>query len=131
VTATCEADTATFTATAALTLPLTLRQTQALPRYVQSMTFGPRFRDWIYIYGPPGTTLSDATFNGDEVSVLHRDVDDLGRPVVAFEAWFDPGDSVDVTATFVGADGDYGPLAVQTNPMVNGKKPAVTDDCSK
>jgi len=131
VTATCDADTATFTATAALTLPLTLRQTQALPRYVQSMTFGPRFRDWIYIYGPPGTTLSDATFNGDEVSVLHRDVDDLGRPVVAFEAWFDPGDSVDVTATFVGADGDYGPLAVQTNPMVNGKKPAVTDDCSK
>lgn len=129
-TATCEADTATFTATASLTLPLTQRQAEALPRYVQSMTFGARFRDTIYIYGPPGTTLSDATFNGDEVSVTHRDIDDLGRPVVAFEAWFDPGDSIDVTATFVGSDGDYGPLAVRTNPMVRGEKPVVTDGCA-
>ncbi|APH45796.1 hypothetical protein BMW26_13155 [Microbacterium sp. 1.5R] len=129
-TATCEADTATFTATASLGLPLTQRQAEALPRYVQSMTFGARFRDTIYVYGPPGTTLSDATFNGDEVSIAHRDIDDLGRPVVAFEAWFDPGDSVDVTATFVGPSGDYGPLAVRTNPMVNGTKPVVTDDCA-
>ncbi|WP_447647988.1 DUF4012 domain-containing protein [Microbacterium forte] len=129
-TAVCEADAATFTATASLTLPLTQRQAEALPRYVQSMTFGARFRDWIFIYGPPGTTLSDATFNGDEVSVMHRDIDDLGRPVVAFEAWFDPGDSVDVTATFVGGDDDYGPLEVRTNPMVRGEKPVVTDGCS-
>lgn len=129
-TAVCEADAATFTATASLTLPLTQRQAEALPRYVQSMTFGARFRDWIFIYGPPGTTLSDATFNGDEVSVLHRDVDDLGRPVVAFEAWFDPGDSVDVAATFVGGDGDYGPLELRTNPMVRGAKPVVTDGCA-
>lgn len=130
VTATCDADTATFTATASLALPLTQRQAEALPRYVQSMTFGARFRDTIYIYGPPGTTLSDATFNGDEVSVTHRDVDDLGRPVVAFEAWFDPGDAIDVSATFVGSGGDYGPLAVRTNPMVKGEKPVVTDDCA-
>ncbi|WP_295102465.1 DUF4012 domain-containing protein [uncultured Microbacterium sp.] len=129
-TAICEAGNTTFTATGSLTLPLTQRQAEALPRYVQSMTFGARFRDWIFIYGPPGTTLSDATFNGDEVSVMHRDIDDLGRPVVAFEAWFDPGDSIDVTATFVGSDGDYGPLAVQTNPMVRGEKPVVTDDCT-
>lgn len=129
-TAVCEADAATFTATASLTLPLTQRQAEALPRYVQSMTFGARFRDWIFIYGPPGTTLSDATFNGDEVSVMHRDIDDLGRPVVAFEAWFDPGDSVDVAATFVGGAGDYGPLEVRTNPMVRGAKPVVTDGCS-
>lgn len=128
-TAVCEADAATFTATASLTLPLTQRQAEALPRYVQSMTFGARFRDWIFIYGPPGTTLSDATFNGDEVSVIHRDIDDLGRPVVAFEAWFDPGDSVDVTATFVGSDDEYGPLEVRTNPMVRGAKPVVTDGC--
>lgn len=128
-TAVCEAGTATFTATGSLTLPLTQRQAEALPRYVQSMTFGARFRDWIFIYGPPGTTLSDATFNGDEVSVIHRDIDDLGRPVVAFEAWFDPGDSVDVAATFVGSDSDYGPLEVRTNPMVRGEKPVVTDGC--
>lgn len=128
-TAVCEADGATFTATAALTLPLTQRQAKALPRYVQSMEYETRFRDSIYVYGPPGTTLSDATFNGDEVTITHRDIDDLGRPVVAFEAWFDPGDSVDVTATFVGPDGDYGPLKVQTNPMVRGAKPVVTDGC--
>ncbi|WP_311258795.1 DUF4012 domain-containing protein [Microbacterium sp. WCS2018Hpa-9] len=129
-TAVCEADTRTFTATASLTLPLTQRQAEALPRYVQSMEYGTRFRDSIYIYGPPGTTLADATFNGDEVTITHRDIDDLGRPVVSFEAWFDPGDSVDVTATFVGSDGDYGPLAVQTNPMVRGEKPVVTDGCA-
>lgn len=127
--AVCEGDTATYTVTGALTLPLTQRQAEALPRYVQSMTFGARFRDWIYVYGPPGTTLADATFNGDEVSVMHRDVDDLGRPVVAFEAWFDPSDSVDVTATFVGPSGDNGPLQVLTNPMVNGAKPVVEDGC--
>ncbi|WP_312168302.1 DUF4012 domain-containing protein [Microbacterium sp.] len=128
--ATCEAGNATFTANASLTLPLTQRQAEALPRYVQSMTFGARFRDTIFVYGPPGTTLSEANFTGDEVSVTHSGIDDLGRPVVAFEAWFDPGDSVSVTATFVGSDGDYGPLMLQTNPMVRGAKPTVTDGCS-
>lgn len=129
-TAVCEADVATFTVDASLSLPLTQQQANALPRYVQSMTFGARFRDWIYIYGPPGTTLSDAAFNGDEVSVMHRDVDDLGRPVVAFEAWFDPSDEISVTATFTGQGSDFGPLEVQTNPMINGAKPSVTDGCN-
>ena len=127
-TAVCEADTATFTVDASLTLPLTQQQTEALPRYVQS-GFGARFRDWIFIYGPPGTTLTDATFEGQEVSVLHRDIDDLGRPVVAFEAWFDPTDSVSVRATFTGQGSDFGPLELQTNPMINMAKPAVEDGC--
>lgn len=126
--AVCEAGVATFTVDASLSLPLTQQQAEALPRYVQSMTFGARFRDWIYVYGPPGTTLSDATFAGQEVSVMHRDIDDLGRPVVAFEAWFDPGDEVSVTATFTGEGSDFGPLEIQTNPMVNGAKPKIVDD---
>lgn len=130
-TAVCEADTATFTVDASLSLPLTQQQAEALPRYVQSMTFGARFRDWIFVYGPPGTTLTDATFAGEEVSVLHRDIDDLGRPVVAFEAWFDPGDEISVTATFTGQGSDFGPLEVQTNPMINGAKPAITDGCGR
>ncbi|MGL3151799.1 DUF4012 domain-containing protein [Microbacterium sp. A82] len=129
-TAVCEADVATFTVDASLSLPLTQQQAEALPRYVQSMTFGARFRDWIYIYGPPGTTLTDATFAGEEVSVMHRDIDDLGRPVVAFEAWFDPGDEVSVTATFAGEGNDFGPLEIQTNPMINGAKPSITDGCN-
>ncbi len=129
--AVCEAGKTTYTASASLSLPLSQQQAEALPRYVQSMTFGARFRDWIYIYGPPGTTLATADFNGDEISVMHKDIDDLGRPVVAFEAWFDPGDTVEVTASFVGPEGERGPLQVQTNPMVNGAKPAVTDSCGQ
>lgn len=128
-TAVCEAGTATFTVDASLSLPLTQQQAEALPRYVQSKDFGARFRDWIFVYGPPGTTLSDATFAGDEVSVLHRDIDDLGRPVVAFEAWFDPSDEISVTATFTGQGDDFGPLELQTNPMINGAKPSITDGC--
>lgn len=128
-TSVCEAGTATYTVGASLTLPLTQQQAEALPRYVQSMTFGAHFRDWIYIYGPPGTTLADATFAGERVSVMHRDIDDLGRPVVAFEAWYDPSDEVSVTATFTGESGDHGPLKIQTNPMVNGEKPKVDDGC--
>lgn len=127
--AVCEADAATFTVDASLSLPLSQQQAEALPRYVQSMEFGARFRDWIFIYGPPGTTLTDATFSGQEVSVMHRDIDDLGRPVVAFEAWFDPSDEVTVTATFTGEGSDFGPLKILTNPMVNGAKPKVTDGC--
>lgn len=130
VTAVCEAGNTTFTVNAGLSLPLTQQQAEALPRYVQSMTFGARFRDWIFVYGPPGTTLTDATVAGDEVTVMHRDIDDLGRPVVAFEAWFDPSDEVSIQATFVGEGSDFGPLELRTNPMINGAKPEITNGCA-
>lgn len=126
--AACSADGATFTVNAALSLPITQDQAEDLPRYVQSMTFGTTFRDWIFIYGPPGTTFKDATMNGEGVSVLHQGIDDLGRPVVAFEAWFNPGSQVDMTATFTGT-GNFGPLTVQTNPMIHAAAPTITDTC--
>ena len=126
--AVCEAGTGTFTVNAGLSLPLTQEETEALPRYVQSMTFGTTFRDWIYIYGPPGTTVSNVAVNGERVDVLQQGIDDLGRPTVRFEAWFEAGDQVDVTASFTGA-GDFGPLAVQTNPMIHPTVPAITDSC--
>lgn len=126
--AVCEADNTTFTVNAALSLPLTQDQVEGLPRYVQSMTFGTSFRDWIFVYGPPGTTLQGASVNGEGVSVLHQGIDDLGRPVVAFEAWFGAGTQADMTATFSG-QGEFGPLAVQTNPMIHSSAPAVTDTC--
>lgn len=126
--AVCEADSATFTVNAAITLPLSQDQVEDLPRYVQSMLYGTTFRDWIYIYGPPGTTVSNVAVNGERVSVTQQGIDDLGRPVAAFEAWFEAGDQVDVTASFTGA-GDFGPLAVQTNPMIHPPVPAITDGC--
>ncbi|MGM7672121.1 DUF4012 domain-containing protein [Microbacterium sp. A93] len=127
--AVCEADNATFRVDASISLPISQQQADDLPRYVQSMTYGTTFRDWIFVYGPPGTTLVDATVNGEKASVMARDIDDLGRPVVGFEAWFDPGQQVSVNATFTG-QGEFGPLAVQTNPMIRGAAPVVTDGCA-
>lgn len=125
----CEADSTTFTVNAALALPITQDEAEALPRYVQSMTFGTTFRDWIYIYGPPGTTLSNIAVNGERVDILSQGVDDLGRPTARFEAWFEPGQRVDVTAAFTGT-GSFGPAAVQTNPMINTVEPGITDSCN-
>ncbi|ALX65605.1 DUF4012 domain-containing protein [Microbacterium sp. XT11] len=126
--AACTADGATFTVKASLSLPITQEQAKALPRYVQSMTFGTRFRDWIFIYGPPGTALKDVAMNGEDIRVIHSDIDDLGRPVAAFEAWFDPGTQLDVSASFTGT-GSFGPLTVQTNPMIHSAEPVITDAC--
>lgn len=126
--AVCEAGTTTFTVNAGLNLPITQADAEALPRYVQSMTFFTTFRDWIYVYGPPGTTVSNVAVNGERVDVLQQGIDDLGRPTVRFEAWFEAGDQVDVTASFTG-EGDFGPLAVQTNPMIHPIVPTITDSC--
>lgn len=126
--ASCAADSATFTVNAGITLPLTQDQVEDLPRYIQSMLYGTTFRDSIMIYGPPGTTVSNVAVNGERVSVTQQGIDDLGRPVAAFEAWFEAGQQVDVTASFTGA-GEFGPLAVQTNPMIHPPVPAVTDNC--
>lgn len=128
VDAVCEGDVRTFTVNAALALPITQEEAEALPRYIQSMTFGTTFRDWIYIYGPPGTTISNIAVNGERIDILSQGIDDLGRPTARFEAWFEPGQRVDVTAAFTGT-GQFGPVAVQTNPMINAMKPGITDSC--
>ncbi|CAH0146642.1 DUF4012 domain-containing protein [Microbacterium foliorum] len=125
---TCEADSTTFSVNAAIALPITQEEADALPRYIQSMTFGTTFRDWIYIYGPPGTTVSNVEVNGARVDILSHGIDDLGRPTARFEAWFEPGQRVDVTAAFTGS-GSFGPVAVQTNPMINSVEPGITDSC--
>lgn len=126
---TCEADSTTFSVNAALALPITQEEADALPRYIQSMTFGTTFRDWIYIYGPPGTTVSNVEVNGERIDILSHGIDDLGRPTARFEAWFTPGQRVDVTAAFTGS-GTFGPVAVQTNPMINSVEPGITDSCN-
>lgn len=126
--AVCEAGASTFTVKAGLSLPIDQKKADALPRYVQSMTFGTTFRDWIYVYGPPGTTVSNVEVNGERVDILSHGIDDLGRPTARFEAWFEPGSTLDVTASFTG-EGEFGPLEVQTNPMINAVVPTVTDSC--
>ena len=126
--AVCEAGSSTFTVTAGLALPINQKQAEALPRYVQSMTYGTSFRDWIYVYGPPGTTVSNVAVNGQRVDILSHGIDDLGRPTARFEAWFQAGTKLDVTAAFTG-QGDFGPLEVQTNPMINPVIPTITDNC--
>lgn len=127
--AVCTDGSTTFSVKAGLTLPISQEQAEDLPRYVQSMTFGTTFRDWIYIYGPPGTGISNVEVNGERVDILSHGIDDLGRPTARFEAWFKPGSQLDVTAAFTG-EGDFGPLAVQTNPMIHPATTSITDNCN-
>ena len=127
--AVCTDGSTTFSVKAGLTLPISQEQAEDLPRYVQSMTFGTTFRDWIYIYGPPGTGISNVEVNGERVDILSHGIDDLGRPTARFEAWFEPGSQLDVTAAFTG-EGDFGPLAVQTNPMIHPATTSITDNCN-
>jgi hypothetical protein len=127
--AVCGDGSTTFSVKAGLTLPISQEQAEELPRYVQSMTFGTTFRDWIYIYGPPGTGISNVEVNGERVDILSHGIDDLGRPTARFEAWFEPGSQLDVTAAFTG-EGEFGPLAVQTNPMIHPATTSITDNCN-
>lgn len=127
----CSAEGKDFTVNASIALPMSQDEADALPRYVQSMEFGSEtFRDWIFVYGPPGTAVLSADVAGEGVSVMHTDIDDLGRPVVAFEAWFRPGETANVTATFRGVEGDFGPLEIRTNPMINATPVTVDDTCA-
>ena len=69
--------------------------------------------------GPQGTTVDSVSVDGRLVSDVRHDLDDLGSPCAVCTIDLVPTESGTVTATFVGEDGEYGPLEVRSTPMVN------------
>ncbi|GAA4777279.1 DUF4012 domain-containing protein [Microbacterium gilvum] len=127
-TQTCTAEGSTVQVTTTLHLDITQEAADALPDYVKSgnLDWGPTtFRTQVYVYGPPGTTVESVSVEGDEVALKRDDVVDLDRPVAWFETYLNPSELATVTATFSG-EGDFGPLALRTTPMVQTTTGTVT-----
>jgi hypothetical protein len=113
-----------------------------LPRYV--LAYQPRIpfagdRQWVNIYGPVGSKLTGATVDGEAVTfgdnLLNAantvwnatGVDDRrpavsgrmhGRPVAVVSVKMGPGETVEVAATFAGADDPSDQLRVSHTPKV-------------
>jgi hypothetical protein len=120
VTQTCEADASQFRVDSTLHLDLDQATAETLPDYVLSgnQDWGQfTFRTQVYVYGPPGTTVTGVEVEGEEVALKRDDVVDLDRPVAWFETYLNPGEIAKVTATFEGT-GEFGPLALRSTPMV-------------
>lgn len=117
----CTAEAPTFSTTVTLHSNLTQDQADELPDYVKSFNFGAgKFRTQVFVYGPPGTTTTDARVDQQgNGTFVDAGANDLGRPVAAFTVDLAPGETSAVTATFVGQQGDYGPLEVRGTPMIN------------
>ncbi|GAA3655639.1 DUF4012 domain-containing protein [Microbacterium marinilacus] len=109
-----------FTTSATLNLDIPQAEANVLPQYIRSGHWGAeKFRTQVYLYGPHGTTVDSVSVDGRLVTEVQHDLDDLGRPVAWFTVELAPTESGTVTATFVGEDGEYGPLEVRSTPMVN------------
>lgn len=117
----CTSATPTFTTSVDLHSNLTLEQAADLPTYVASANWGSKqFQTQVFVYGPPGTTLTSSTVDASGVlSTVGGSSNDLGRPVVWFWVILAPGETSTVTATFTGPEGTYGPAEVRTTPMLN------------
>jgi hypothetical protein len=128
-TATCSAEgTSEFTAKVTLMLDITQAAADALPDYVKSHAWGSKkFSTEVFVYGPVGAKLTGITLGKETVKLREQKIDDLGRPVASFNTFQRPGGSTTVTATFAGAEGSYGPVKVQTTPMVHTTKVQVDD----
>jgi hypothetical protein len=111
----------TFTTTVTLHSNLTVEQAKALPDYVNSGHFGAdMFSTQVFVYGPVGATLTEARIDSRGVETVQNiGATDLGRPVASFTAYLAPGETSEVTATFTGAPGNFGPLEVRGTPMIN------------
>jgi hypothetical protein len=114
----------TFSTTVTLHSDLTAKEARDLPEYVMSRDWkGTKFRTEIFVYGPVGATVANATVDAQGLQTyLAQTTDDLGRPVASFAAFLAPGETTTVTATFTGAAGTYGPLEVRGTPMINKTK---------
>ena len=113
----CEAPTApSFTTTVTLHSTLTPELNEALPPYVRSANFGDFFVTEVFVYGPIGATVAGLDQGGASSA---RGSADLGRPVGIFSVALAPGETKQVTVTFQGAEGAYGPIQVRGTPMIN------------
>ena len=112
-----------FTVTSTLRLDITQGAADALPAYVKSGVWGStKFSTEIFVYGPPGTTVSDVKLGPSTAKLRKSNIIDLGRPVASFAVFQRPGQSVTVTVRFTGTADTYGPLEVRTTPMVHATK---------
>jgi hypothetical protein len=128
-TMTCADGVTTVTATATLNMDITQEKADALPAYVKSFRNGSTyFSKHVFMYAPPGMEVDDVHVEGDWVKPFREGNTDLGRVVAPFESRMPPGDTITVTATFVGT-GDFGPLEVRSNPLVTSTDLTVDDSC--
>lgn len=123
--------TPSFSTTVTLHSNLTADEANALPEYVSSGNYGPQLTSTkVFVYGPVGATLVDARVDAaGESTTVNASGNDLGRPVASFTAYLAPGESSTVTASFTGAEGQYGPLEVRGTPMINATAQSVEPAC--
>ncbi|SDT33602.1 Protein of unknown function [Microterricola viridarii] len=123
----CTSATPTFTTTVDLASTITQEKADALPAYVASGLWGSEhFRTQVFIYGPPGTTLASTEINSQgRLTTFDLGAEDLGRPVASFMVWLAPGQTSQVTATFVGGAGAYATPELRATPMLHATKLAV------
>ena len=113
----CEAPNApTFTTTVTLHSTLTQELNDSLPPYVRSGNYGSFFVTEVFVYGPIGGAVAGLDQGGASSS---RGAADLGRPVAVFSVALAPGETKQVSVTFQGAEGAYGPIQVRGTPMIN------------
>ncbi|PTL72079.1 hypothetical protein C1I63_03975 [Rathayibacter caricis DSM 15933] len=131
----CAASGATFTTQVTLTNTITKQVARTLPSYVAANGGDGRFPrgDFVtnvYVYGPPGTTVSGASW-GSELGDVVQTSDDLGRPVSKVAVQLSPGESATATITFTaGAASGFGEQAVRVTPMINATDVTLVPDPS-
>lgn len=137
VSSTCSADgSVSFDVDVTVWLDLTMKQAKKLPSYVLGGVSpeDKTFRTQVFIYGPPGTEVSEVrrpTSKKEAWNWRPKDMVDLGRPVPSFMT-VNPlgGAKVTVGATFVAPAGEFGPLEVRTTPMVRTTRVDMNDACA-
>lgn len=134
----CAAGGTSFSAQVTLTNTITEKVARTLPKYVAA-NGGNRFPlgDFVtnvYVYGPPGTTTSQAQASWSdplgEAARIFDPTDDLGRPVARVSVQLAPGESTTVTIGFTAADpaATFGEQAVRVTPMINKTEVTLADD---
>ncbi|WKK72936.1 DUF4012 domain-containing protein [Rathayibacter oskolensis] len=131
----CAASGATFSTQVTLTNTISEKVAATLPPYVAanggrgSIPLGD-FVTNVYVYGPPGTTVSGSSWAGG-IGVPVANTDDLGRPVAKVAVQLAPGQSDTVTVTFTaGSTTGFGEQALRVTPMINKTDVTLADDPS-
>ncbi|AMB59578.1 hypothetical protein AWU67_12665 [Microterricola viridarii] len=116
----CTAESPTFTTTVDLRSTITPELAATLPAYIASAPWGgDKFRTQVFVYGPPGATLADATVVTQGVeTTFDKSANDLGRPVAVFSVYLAPGETSQVVATFNAPAGSFGPADLRVTPML-------------
>ena len=127
VTATCSAGVTTFRAQVTVQLDISKAAEAKLPAYVRGPGLGRHYRTQVFVYGPPGTTVTDVQYRKPTWRWGRSNIKDLGRPVASLMTNHGPEESVTIAMEFQGDASDYGPLAVRTTPMVHATKVSIQD----